>query len=63
MAFDGIFLYSIKEELKSAILKGRVDKIYQPEKDEILLNIRNEKTSYKLIISASATYPRIHPHK
>ena len=60
MAFDGIFLYSIKEELKSAILKGRVDKIYQPEKDEILLNIRNEKTSYKLIISASATYPRIH---
>lgn len=60
MALDGIFLYTIKEELKSTILNGKVDKIYQPEKDEILLSIRNEKKSYKLIISASATYPRIH---
>lgn len=59
MAYDGIFLDSIKEELKSTILYGRVDKIYQPERDEVILNIRSEKTSYKLLISASASYPRV----
>ncbi len=60
MALDGIFLYSIIEELKEKILFGRVDKVNQPETDEIVLNIRGSNANYKLSISASAVYPKIH---
>lgn len=60
MALDGIFLYSILEELKGKILLGRVDKVNQPETDEIVLNIRGTDSNYKLSVSASAVYPKIH---
>ncbi len=60
MAFDGVVLHAVKEELKACLLGGRVDKIYQPEKDEILLSIRNRGEHYKLFLSADATYPRVH---
>lgn len=60
MALDGIFIHSILQELKSKVLGGKVEKINQPEKDEIILTIRNEKTLYKLLISSSSIYPKIH---
>ncbi|QGU95132.1 DUF814 domain-containing protein [Clostridium bovifaecis] len=59
MALDGIFLFSLIGELKDTIVNGKVDKINQPEKDEIVLNIRKGKIHYKLLISSSSTYPRI----
>ncbi|WP_392486380.1 NFACT family protein [Haloimpatiens sp. FM7315] len=59
MALDGLFLYSIKEELQS-LIGCKVDKINQPEKDEVILTIRGNKTTRKLLISASANYPRVH---
>ncbi len=60
MAFDGVVLHAVKEELNTRLLGGRVDKIYQPEKDEIILQIRNNGTHYKLFLSADANYPRVH---
>lgn len=60
MPLDGIYLYSIKEELRSKLLGSRVDKISQPEKDEIVLSLRAERTNYKLLLSASSTYPKVH---
>lgn len=60
MALDGIFLYSISQELKNSLLNGRVEKVNQPEKDEIILSIKNDRNNYKLLISASPMYPRIH---
>ncbi len=60
MALDGIFLYSIINELKRELIHGKIEKINQPEKDEIILNIRSAKTTNKLLISASSTYPKIH---
>lgn len=60
MALDGIFIHSILQELKSKLLGGKVEKVTQPEKDEIILNIRNEKITYKLLISSSSIYPKIH---
>ncbi len=59
MALDGIFLSSIISELKDSLLETKIDKINQPEKDEILLTFRGIKNK-KLLISASPTYPRIH---
>lgn len=60
MAFDGVLLNGIMDELEKYLLNGRVDKIYQPEKDEIHLIIRNGRSNYRLLVSASANYPRIH---
>ncbi|MFL0269589.1 Rqc2 family fibronectin-binding protein [Candidatus Clostridium radicumherbarum] len=60
MPLDGIYLYSLKDELCKKIIGSRVDKISQPEKDEIVLNLRVERTSYKLLVSASSTYPKVH---
>ena len=60
MALDGIFLYSIVKELKNELINGKVEKINQPEKDEVVLNIRNSKFTYRLLISSSSTYPKMH---
>ena len=60
MAFDGIVTYGIVEELKSLLIGSRLDKIFQPEKDEIILNMRNSGKNYKLLISASSNNPRIY---
>ena len=60
MSLDGIVVNSIVEELNKKLLGGRIDKIYQQEKDEILINIYNKGINHKLIISSSSNNPRIH---
>lgn len=60
MALDGIFIYSILEELKNDLVGGRIEKVNQPEKDEILISIKNNKKNYRLSISSSPVYPKIH---
>ncbi|MBN2220860.1 MAG: NFACT family protein, partial [Vallitaleaceae bacterium] len=57
---DGIVLRSMINELNDLLQGGRIDKITQPEKDEILLSIRSNSTKYKLLLSAQASMPRIH---
>lgn len=52
MALDGVLLSGIINELSNTIVSGRVDKIYQTEKDELQLIIRNKGTNYRLLISA-----------
>lgn len=60
MALDTISIQCIVDELNKTITGGRIEKVYQPEKDEITLNIRTFSDSYRLTISASPTNPRIH---
>ncbi|PKM50027.1 MAG: hypothetical protein CVV02_12965 [Firmicutes bacterium HGW-Firmicutes-7] len=60
MALDGIVLSSIVNELSTLLIGGRVDKIAQPEKDELIISIRNNRTLYKLLLSAQANLPRLH---
>lgn len=59
MALDGIYLNSLVSELRENLIDSKIDKINQPEKDEIILTIRG-KGNKKLLISSSSTYPRIH---
>lgn len=59
MAFDGLFLSAIKEEL-SYWVGSRVDRIYQPDKDTVLLHLRKAREIKKLLISIHAEYCRIH---
>ena len=59
MAFDGIFLHKVVQSLSNELIGRKIDKINQPEKDEIHISFRNLK-KIKLLISASSSYPRIH---
>ena len=58
MAIDGIYLYSLVQDLKKSIINSKIDKINQPEKDEIIITLRKERKNLKLLISASPKYPR-----
>ena len=60
MSFDGFVTRCITEELRNTILNGKIDKVYQPEKDEIILSIRTREGNHKLLLSASASNPRVH---
>lgn len=60
MAFDGITVASIVHELNKYLIGGRIYKIAQPEKDELLLTVKNEGNSYRLMVSANASLPLIY---
>ena len=57
MALDGAFLHHLKAELKSALLHCRVEKIYQPAKEEIVLSMRGTGGAHKLLLSSRANSP------
>ncbi len=61
MPFDGLTIKALAHELHNDLVGGRIDKIYQPEKDEISIAIRPPKTAnVKLLISANARWARMH---
>jgi len=60
MALDGIVISNIVNELNSSLVSGRLNKIAQPEADELLLTIKNNGTQYRLTISANAGLPLIY---
>ena len=57
MALDGLVISNIVNELNACLTGGRIHKIYQPENDEIILSVKNNRENYKLLLSASATLP------
>lgn len=59
MALDGALLRHLKKEFDETVINGRVDKIYQPNKDELVVSIRTKEGSYKLLFSARANNPRV----
>ena len=60
MALDGLVIHSIVNELHNKLLGGKIDKVYQPENDEVVLHIRNNKENFKLVLSCSASNPRVY---
>ncbi len=60
MPFDGSVVHSVVSELNNKLMNGRIEKIYQPEKDELIIAVRSNKENYKLLLSSSPMYPRIH---
>jgi len=60
MAFDGITVSAVVRELNEKLAGGRIDKVYQPEKDEIQFLIRAKGENHRLLLTCSATNPRIH---
>lgn len=60
MAFDGNVVSSLARELNQKLSGGRIDKIYQPDPDEIIINIRSKGNNHRLLISANSNNPRIY---
>ena len=60
MALDGAFLRHLKKEITDRALGARVDKIYQPNKEELVFLLRTRQEAFKLLLSARANSPRIH---
>ncbi len=60
MPFDGLTLGLVADELNAALAGGRVNRIIQPERDEIILTIRSGGTNRQLLLSATANCARAH---
>lgn len=60
MALDGLVISNLAFELSEALTDGRITKIYQPEPDALVLAVKNHRTTYRLLISASASLPLIY---
>ena len=57
MAFDGIVIANLVWELSEQLIDGRINKIYQPEDDALVLTVKNNKNNYRLLLSASPSLP------
>ncbi len=60
MSYDGITTRSVVHELSSLLIGGRIDKIFQQEKDELLIQVYNKGKNLKLLLSASSNNPRMY---
>ena len=60
MALDGIFLHLIKKEILDTAAFGKVDKIHQPSREELVIHLRTKNGTKKLLLSVRANSPRIH---
>ena len=59
MSFDGFFLHHMVEELRAELLNGRIQKINQPFDQELVLQIRSNRQSHRLLLSAHPVFGRI----
>ncbi len=60
MAMDGMMLHHIVNELKTQALGARISQIYQPNREEIIINLRSLNGNRKLLLSTRANSPRVH---
>lgn len=60
MPLDAIALTALAGELRERIVGGKVDKIYQPTRDEVVLHMRTGRENVKLLLSANPAHPRAH---
>ncbi len=57
MAFDGITIHALVNELNNTIAGGRLNKIAQPEKDELFITVKHPQGQYRLMLSVNASLP------
>lgn len=60
MSFDGLVVSAVVEELNRLIPTGRIEKIYQPELDEIHIIFRSLGKNHRLLLTSHSNYPRAH---
>lgn len=60
MAFDGIVIANLVRDMKEKLEGGKINKIAQPEKDELLFTVKNNRETLRLLVSASASLPLVY---
>ncbi len=60
MAFDGIVVANLVRDFNEKLINARIQKIAQPEKDELLLTLKGDRESMRLLISANASLPLLY---
>jgi predicted ribosome quality control (RQC) complex YloA/Tae2 family protein len=60
MSFDGMVTGAVAHQLNRVLTGGKIEKIYQPEADEIILNVHAGRDNYKLYISSNSSHARLH---
>ncbi len=60
MSFDGMFTYGMTHELNSRIAGGRITRVHQPFKHDVIFHIRANGKNHKLLLSAHPSYSRAH---
>ena len=60
MAFDGLFIHSLLQDLTPTLVGSRLSKIYQPFDQDLVLIFRKNRKNYQFLISANAQYPRMY---
>lgn len=60
MALDGLVISNLRKDCVDQLTGGRIYKIYQPEPDELTFIIKNQRTTYRLLLSASASLPLVY---
>ena len=58
MPLDAICLGAVAQEIRNALLGGKIDKIHQPGRDEVVLAVRGSAGNYKLLLTANPSHPR-----
>ncbi|MEC1520915.1 NFACT RNA binding domain-containing protein [Neobacillus niacini] len=59
MSFDGLFTKAMVDELSCTLKGGRINKVHQPYKNEVILTIRANGVNQKLLFSAHPSYARV----
>lgn len=60
MAFDGIVINSVINELNSCLIDGKINKVFEPNKNELILGIYANSKNYALYISIDSNNYRLH---
>ena len=60
MPLDALCLSGVVHELQNALSGAKIDKIYQPGRDEVVLALRAPAGNVKLLLSANPSHPRAH---
>ena len=60
MPLDALCLGALVHELNARVAGGRIEKVYQPDRDEVVLQIRGGQGPCRLLLSASPSAPRLH---
>ncbi len=60
MGLDAIFLTALCQELRQQVVGAKIDKVQQPERDQILLSIRSRSGNHRLLLAAGTGTARVH---
>ena len=60
MAFDAFFLSAVLEEIREKALGARIDKIHQPSRDTVILQLKCAHGREKLLFAPNPANPRLH---